>query len=424
MSQRRYSRQRRIAATISLLACIPSALAVADAANGNNLEARTNEGNFILQGLGVTPEVSPTSSSPSAALTTPTLPSNERVGAAQITGLSTDSYSRGSSGSFAVASTQTTTTTSSPTFSRFSTQAPTFTAPANGTGFPYAAACMSELYAYQLYSGFAATALPSKTSTYFHYNFTASYTTLCDGWDRVAGALTPTATLTLTRSAYGGYSYDGPSPSCTVASSYCSPLCDAWRTANSAYSISKTATVALPATPTVITIGNSVLGTNVSTIATAPITTWPTLSIFGTTYTPDVSSGTPYWTLEYYNAILAPGSTVTAQRRPDVKTPTPCNIYGGACDAYFRSEGQRGANPTCATTDQCVISASRVQLIHFPITTTVSKNFCDTMDKSNQSVACPGGVRVGPSGSLDPTSCSYPPLTAAPEADSGKETRA
>jgi hypothetical protein len=169
----------------------------------------------------------------------------------------------------------------------------------------------------------------------------------------------------------------------------------------------------------VITIGNPILGTNTSTIATAPITAWPTLSMFGTTYTPSVSSGTPYWTIEWFNAILTPGSTVTARRRPDIKSPPPCNVYEGACDTYFMSEGQRGASPTCPTTDQCVISASRVQLIHFPVTSTVSKNLCDTMDNSNQSVACPGGVRVGPTANFDPTSCSYPPLTTAAEADSG-----
>jgi hypothetical protein len=178
-----------------------------------------------------------------------------------------------------------------------------------------------------------------------------------------------------------------------------------------------TAVVALPATPTVITIGNALLGTNTTTIATAPITAWPTLSIFGTTYTPSVSSGTPFWSLGVFqDATIAPGSTVTVYDRPDVTAPPDCYVFDGPCEDYFYNEGSSGSGQECGSSDQCVIDARRVQLIHFPITSTVSRNYCDTIEQNTQGVACPGGVRI--SGDLM-TDCSYPPPTTA-EPDSGK----
>jgi hypothetical protein len=304
-------------------------------------------------------------------------------------------------------------------------QKPTFTVPANGSGLSYAAACISESIAYKTYSDFVTGQLGSYTvSSVFHYNFTASYTTLCDGSARVAGTLTPTATITITTSQFAPATYNGPSPSCTVASSYCAPLCESYDSAFSHYLTLASATVALPATPTVITVGNPVLGTNTTTIATAPITAWPTLSLFGTTYPPKVSSGTPFWSLGFYSQNLAPGGTVTVGIRPNVTPPPGCYVFGGgACEEYVVSSRLKNPSGSCTTMDQCTVYAQSVQLIHFPITTTVSKNFCDTTGRNNVSIVCPGGVRVGPSGTFDPTTCSYPPLTTASEADSGKTSR-
>jgi hypothetical protein len=147
------------------------------------------------------------------------------------------------------------------------------------------------------------------------------------------------------------------------------------------------------------------------------------LSIFGTTYTPSVSSGTPFWTLGFFlDATIAPGSTVTVQRRPDIMTPPSCYVFDGPCEDYYYSGGSNGPGAQCGSVDPCIIGARSVQVIHFPITTTVSKNFCDTTDRSNQSLACPGGVRVGNMGSNDIPTCSYPPLTTSAEADDSGET--
>jgi hypothetical protein len=314
--------------------------------------------------------------------------------------------------------TTTTITTSSATWGL---QEPTFTVPANGSGLSYAAACNSESLAYTSYSIFVTNQPGSYTeSSYFHYNFTASYTTLCDGSARVAGTLTPTATVTITTLVTAPATYNGPSPSCTVATSYCEPLCKLYNSAFGDYFNLASATVALPATPTVITVGDPVHGTNTTTIATAPITAWPTLSLFGTTIPPKVSSGTPFWSFGFDYQTLAPGGTVTVDMRPYVTPPPGCDVLEkGSCRDWLFSSLSKTSLGSCTTMDTCTIFANSVQLIHFPITTTVSKDFCDTTGRNNVSIACPGGVRVGPSGTFDDTTCSYPPLTTASEADSG-----
>jgi hypothetical protein len=174
--------------------------------------------------------------------------------------------------------------------------------------------------------------------------------------------------------------------------------------------------LSMPAIPTVVFIDDGVTITT-ETIATTPITEWPTLTLFNHTQVPNVTSGIPTWM-----EGLTPGGVATYLDDRWIDPPEPCfdgewNGDPRACYDYWVREGSNPPKPDCPEDDPCRIFAQGAQLIHFPVTETASQDLCNS---SQPEFACPGGVHLGGDG--EAATCSYPPYTATAEENSGMST--
>jgi hypothetical protein len=107
-----------------------------------------------------------------------------------------------------------------------------------GTGSSYWWACDLE---WSSYSSYLTDIYYFTESTLWATDFTATTTTLCDGYARIIGDLTPTASSLTVYGMPGTTSYTGSPPSCTVPQSACSSMQRQMAVSSSSYDSALTA---------------------------------------------------------------------------------------------------------------------------------------------------------------------------------------
>lgn len=299
--------------------------------------------------------------------------------------------------------------------SNFSTP-PTFTLPSTGSGSIYASECNSE---WSEYSSYAGANWQSRTilSTFTTTEYTATIKTLCDGQPHAIGSLTSLATTTSVLSAPKMVSYTGPQPSCTIDASDCIAPKDSYTSSLNDYSTCTAArviTVSLDPEATLLVVENSIIGTNSTTIATAPVTSPPPITFNDTIYTAD--DGTTYTLRDPtpFTKLLSPGGSaivfgycgVTHPEQPACSTNRPSTNVTQQCG-------------------QCTIAGGTVQLLYFPVTTSAARSSCASALPLTDGTVCPFGTTVqdtaistNPLARLD-DACSYVSLPAENATQSG-----
>ncbi|KAF2772264.1 hypothetical protein EJ03DRAFT_200550 [Teratosphaeria nubilosa] len=120
-------------------------------------------------------------------------------------------------------------------------------------------------------------------------NYSASITTLCDGYPRIVGNLTSTGTWTRSGLNYSTVAYPGPMPSCKINPDDCAAYRTLWSAAARAHAALASATattfVTIDPAATALTTGNDILGYSTVTLQ-ASNGSFPTLIIGKATYAP------------------------------------------------------------------------------------------------------------------------------------------
>ena len=280
-----------------------------------------------------------------------------------------------------------------------------------GSGVSYAQQCAEEFQWYKsmsLYSFAASASTLDITYTTTSTNYTANIVTLCDGYPRVSGHLTPTATVTYTTSSKTT-AWPTPPPICSVNPSDCAYLWSVYSSATKeAYSRGAQedavqTIVRFDTTSTALIIQS---GKDISTITQPAPGILPVLTINDTVYTATDS---------LYNVggtILSPGYSIY--------------LYPACCStAYIPSEpnctttfSAASSNKTCGA---CTIYGGEFQLMYFPITTNTSRNICSAATRS--STVCPFGPTTASFSSVDspyaPNPCQYAPINETLPPDEG-----
>jgi hypothetical protein len=308
-----------------------------------------------------------------------------------------------------------------------------WTVPASGSGTAYASACLSEQdtfhHLYLVDKGrLQQTFSTSYWSQGVRTTMTASITTLCDGMPRVIGPMSIRNSEEVANYTWKStYSIAGYlEPPCSIQSTDCAKICGGLFTARSSWLSRNLVTLALPVTPTVLTVADAV-DTTTLTIATVPITALPTLTLFNMTWVPEGTTlennstyeARGYWPIVYdFDPRLVAGRTVTVSP-PGVPSPFDCErlACGGAPEQKFTTQN------TVRCEDDCVIIAEMAQLIRFPNTGTVTRDMCAAFPASSLGQKCLGGVgtMITASNGYTSISCIYPSLntSSTTEADSG-----
>ncbi|KAK4553009.1 hypothetical protein LTR86_009933 [Recurvomyces mirabilis] len=266
----------------------------------------------------------------------------------------------------------------------YSNPSPTWTVAASGTGSAYAVACNFEnvLYSYLTESASQYGEKVASTSYTTVTSYTATVTTLCDGHERVLGSLTPVSTVTNSTLFSLPVTTNIPSPSCAVTpDDYTTYVSNPWLDA-SVNSPQTTLVVSLDASLTAVTI-------NGSSTALPAATTAPKLTIDGTTFAAndestylvqiDWNSMEPYragdeFTMTQYGDKLVYDSpqliTASATQTADQSSITqPVSAGVGTVIAE---------NTSTSTNCPCTIAGQNVRLLYFPVTSSASRDHCQT----------------------------------------------
>lgn len=117
---------------------------------------------------------------------------------------------------------------------------PTWTVPATGSGKSYAQACNSESAVYDNLLSYGLTPAGDGFATGWvtTTSYTAETTRLCDGRERVLGALTPVSVGSTLSQIVPSITYTGPAPSCSLLPSDCSWLRTSYLSAQSSFTSS------------------------------------------------------------------------------------------------------------------------------------------------------------------------------------------
>ncbi|KAK5715307.1 hypothetical protein LTR17_016823 [Elasticomyces elasticus] len=267
---------------------------------------------------------------------------------------------------------------------------PTWTLSTTGAGASYATACNLDqlLYAYlttsQLYYGEQTASTTYTTTT----NYTATVTTLCDGYERVVGSLTPVATGTnSTVFQIPAATSAVPSPICSVSpDDYQIYLEDAW---SSAYYYAPNTTIMiqldedLTAMTTAVENGSS----TTVTLGDGSATTPPPLVIGGTTYA--ANEETTYYVQvnpQSLDSITPGGSLTVTQFAPGAYFMPQYNVSSQSVTSAIETNITEGiatataivANTTASEDCPCTIAGRNVRLMYFPETASVTKDLCKT----------------------------------------------
>ncbi|KAK5110803.1 hypothetical protein LTR62_005514 [Meristemomyces frigidus] len=254
---------------------------------------------------------------------------------------------------------------------------PTWTVAASGTGSAYAVQCNAEnvLYSYLTDSAsrYGGQSLITSYTTFTSYS--ASTTTLCDGVDRVVGTLTPLGAVTNSTVQSIPVSTSIPSPTCVVSpSDYTAYVENPWQNAYRNGSQS-TFVVSLDASLTAVTI-------NGSSSPLPSATTAPKLTIDGTTFAANAGS-TYFIQLDPFSVepFGARDSFTVTRFEPEVYNMPQLITASISASASLSSvtESVSGAAVANMTeTCPCTIAGQNVRLLYFPVTTSASRNMCQT----------------------------------------------
>ncbi|KAH9843440.1 hypothetical protein Tdes44962_MAKER07383, partial [Teratosphaeria destructans] len=305
-------------------------------------------------------------------------------------------------------------------------------------GFAYASACVSQSVVYSSWQAdTATTCLASSASTFL----AANITTLCDGYPRVVGTVTPTST---SYSFYNGSTaITGVMPICTIAGDDCSRYKSSWTSASEAYNTLVSAYYTwftLDAAATALTTGNDLIG--YSTIKlNGSNTSLPTLTINNLKLTPSppaiISGCTGCASSSYYRfaawqqvGSIRNASLISEDQDPYYIMPgtrwvvhPPLQEWPGAwqharCAATQESTDSDSCGP-------CTIHGGNVRLYYFPVTDNASRNQCASTTTDTGTV-CPFGRTIpvtatndGSGPGPDQQPCSYYPMSLTSVPDSG-----
>ncbi|KXT12382.1 hypothetical protein AC579_1704 [Pseudocercospora musae] len=272
-------------------------------------------------------------------------------------------------------------TTSASALTNATSNSTRWTVPPTGTGLSYIFACNEEFITWGI----------SQTSTWISQtwsatNFTASTSTYCQGNDATAhviGTITPTATwiqTALTLSAY-----NGPEPTCSVASSQCKSLEDELLYT---FSIGENATA--------MAWGNSAIGTTKTTLASEPVTTLPTFVVNNKTLIPN-QNGKTYngYSLSYHWLLPDTNSTEIWMGPDSMADPTWMPFCRKTASSTSTPAKTMNGTSTVCPTPTCTIYGGHVKMIFFPPTTTAPPNVCATWPAGNGSFCPYGGHGAG-----------------------------
>lgn len=271
-------------------------------------------------------------------------------------------------------------------------------------GSKYASECNNLLQSYTFASVTGQKYYTDYTTTTYT-NYTAQIITLCDGFPRVNGTLTPTATGVTSVANPTQRNYTGSPPDCSINPSDCAALFQSWTSVLSSIDSATNAaitTLSLASNAETFYVNNAT-----ATLATvASVTSPPAITFNGTVYF--ANAGTSY---NFSGDILTPGGEV--------------EVFGANFTEFLDLPNE----PLCSRTQGpasecggCIIYGGTVQLIYFPVPANVSRNMCASGPVGSATV-CPFGPTTAPlTGNSDPyvaEPCSYAPMNMSSTEDSG-----